>query len=251
MRQFGLIGFPLSHSFSETYFSEKFYKENIPDCNYKNFSLENICYIKDLIKNTAGIAGLNVTIPYKVSVMEYLDEVDEIAEKIGAVNTIKITNYVDDVYTKGYNTDCFGFEISLKPLLGKHHKAALILGSGGASKAVKFVLDKLEISCTLVSRTKQDIHTLSYGELDNETIQSHQLIINTTPLGMFPVIGQSPDIPYESLTSGHLLFDLVYNPAETLFLKKGAAQGAQTKNGLEMLYLQAEKAWEIWNDQLQ
>lgn len=248
MRTFGLVGFPLSHSFSETYFSEKFFRENIKDCCYVNFPLENICDIVGLIKNTPDLSGLNVTIPYKQDVIDYIDEIDGNAKKIGAVNTIKICSSENAVFTKGYNTDCVGFEISLKPLLRKHHKTALILGSGGASKAVKFVLDSKGISYTQVSRTKSDIQTLTYNELNKEVMSSHQLIVNTTPLGMYPDSGQSPDIPYELITPEHLLYDLIYNPAETLFLKKGAAQGAQTKNGLEMLYLQAEKAWEIWND---
>jgi shikimate dehydrogenase len=248
MRTFGLIGFPLSHSFSETYFSEKFFRENIQNCNYRNFPLERISYLNDLIKNTPDLAGLNVTIPYKESVLGSLDKLDENAAKIGAVNTIKIVHYGDTIITKGYNTDYLGFEISLKPLLNKHHKAALILGSGGASKAVKYVLNSLGLEYTVVSRTKSDTHSLTYNELNKEVIHSHQVIINTTPLGMHPDIDQAPDIPYELLSPEHLLYDLIYNPAKTLFLKNGAAQGTQTKNGLEMLYLQAEKAWEIWNE---
>lgn len=248
MRIYGLIGFPLAHSFSETYFSEKFFRENIQDVSYRNFPLEKIDDFHNLVSNNKDILGLNVTIPFKETVINLIDELDNSAAEIGAVNTIKIFRSNNKIITKGYNTDYFGFKKSIESLLHNHHKAALILGTGGASKAIKYVLSKSEIPFLFVSRNKTDINTITYKQLTEDIIHSHQIIINTTPLGMFPDIEKYPDIPYNLLTSQHLLFDLIYNPKETAFLKKGAEQGAQTKNGLEMLYFQAEKSWEIWNN---
>lgn len=242
MKQYGLIGYPLSHSFSKGYFAEKFLKENILNCRYDIFPLETIQQFDALCKSHPNFVGLNVTIPYKEQVIPFLDALNEEAEAIGAVNTIKFVNGKKI----GYNSDCYGFEMSLKPLLKIHHTHALILGTGGASKAVEYVLKKLGIKFQYVSRTKS-INTVSYEELDTFIIQHSTLIINTTPIGMYPKIDAAPAIPYDSINSAHLLYDLVYNPEETLFLKNGKSKGAQTKNGLEMLYLQAERSWQIWN----
>lgn len=242
MRQFGLIGYPLSHSFSKGYFTEKFLKEGIDDCHYDIFPLESIGDFVDLCEQHKNLVGLNVTIPYKEKIIPFLDELNNEAAAIGAVNTIKFINGKKI----GYNSDCYGFEMSLKPLLKPYHTNALILGTGGASKAVEYVLKKLGISFQYVSRNKT-ANTINYDELDERIIHHSKLIINSTPLGMYPNIENSPDISYDFITDKHLLFDLIYNPEETQFLKEGKQRGAQTKNGLEMLYLQAEKSWEIWN----
>jgi len=243
MRTFGLIGFPLTHSFSQKYFSEKFKKENISDAEFKNFPLENINDFPRLLASNPTLCGLSVTIPHKQSMMRILIEMDTVARETGAVNCIKVSETLT-----GFNTDVFGFEKSLLPLLKNHHTKALILGTGGAAKAVEYVLKKSGIEYLFISRSqKPEAGNCSYNDLDNEIISSHPLIINTTPLGMFPDADSYPRIPYEHLTEKHLLYDLVYNPQETLFLKKGKEKGAQVKNGLEMLQLQADKAWEIWN----
>ena len=245
MKQFGLIGYPLSHSFSKGYFAEKFAKENIVDCKYDVFPLEKIEDFVELCNDKKNLIGLNVTIPYKEKIIPFLDELDETAANIGAVNTIKFSNGKKI----GYNSDAYGFEMSLKPFLKPYHKQALILGTGGASKAVEYVLRKLGISFQYVSRTKSE-KTISYEELlTNYDLRLTTLIINTTPIGMYPNIDTAPDIPYKVITDKHLLYDLIYNPEETLFLKKGKQRGAGTKNGLEMLYLQAERSWQIWNSQ--
>ncbi|MEZ5026789.1 MAG: shikimate dehydrogenase [Chitinophagales bacterium] len=243
IKQFGLIGFPLSHSFSKGYFAEKFKKEKIQNCDYDIFPLEKIADFEILCQQQTNLVGLNVTIPYKEQVIPFLDELNEDAKAIGAVNTIKFFQGKKI----GYNTDCYGFEMSLKPLLKSHHQSALILGTGGASKAVEYVLKKLGITYQYVSRNKQ-AHTITYDELskDFDLLQT-QIIINTTPLGMYPNIDAAPPLPYSKINEHFILYDLVYNPEKTLFLKYGKTQGAQTKNGLEMLYLQAEKSWEIWN----
>ena len=251
-RLFGLIGFPLSHSFSQKYFTEKFKKENIADCEFKVFPLENIESLPALLKENPTLGGLSVTIPHKQSVMKYLDDIDSAAQKIGAVNCIKIEALHPSpvlgegpgVRSTGYNTDIVGFENSLKPLLKSHHTHALILGTGGAAKAVAYILDKTKIKFRLVSRNK---NTFSYSQITEAIVHESTLMINTTPLGMFPNLNSCPDIPYQFLSSKHLLYDLTYNPEESLFLKKGKEKGAQIKNGLEMLHQQAEKAWEIWN----
>lgn len=241
MRKFGLIGYPLSHSFSVKYFTEKFSRENIKDAVYENFPIESIEEIVEVFDE--GLEGLNVTIPYKELVIEYLDELTETAEAVGAVNCIKIKNGKKI----GYNTDIFGFTESLRKLLQGRNPKALILGTGGAAKAVAFSLDQMGITYTFVSRRKK-MEWLTYSELDEKVMNEYELIINTTPTGMYPDIEECPEIPYQLLTEKHILFDLLYNPAETTFMKKGAAQGAITKNGYEMLVLQAEKNWEIWND---
>ena len=241
MRTYGLIGFPLTHSFSVRYFTEKFQREGITDCVYKNFPIENIEELSTLLKNES-LSGLNVTIPYKESVIEYLNEIDDTAQAIGAVNCIKFTNGK----LIGYNTDVFGFRESLKTYLANAKVKALILGTGGSSKAVAFVLNQLNIPYTYVSRRKK-AEWLTYHDLTTDIIMEHKLIINTSPIGMYPDNESSPLLPYEFLTNGHYLYDLIYNPEETLFLRLGASHGAHIKNGLEMLYLQAEKNWEIWH----
>ncbi len=247
MKTYGLIGYPLEHSFSQKYFTEKFDNEGI-NARYLNFPISSIDDFPELFKHHPYLAGLNVTIPYKEQIFKFLDEIDPAAEKIGAVNVIKIT-WNDLTYSlKGYNSDIIGFRKSIFPLLTIDHKKALVLGTGGASKAVAEALEQLNIEFKYVSRTPKNNSTLSYRDLNEKIISEHKLIINTTPLGMYPKTGECPDIPYNTLTHEHLLFDLVYNPEETLFLKNGREQGAKTKNGLEMLYLQAEEGWRIWNE---
>lgn len=246
MNQYGLIGYPLTHSFSEQYFKEKFIREEIENCKYELFPLENIEDIRFLFEVNKDLKGINVTIPYKESVIEYLDDLDEIAEKIGAVNCIKI----DEIQKVGYNTDYSGFRDSLKPLLKQHHKKALILGTGGASKAIKYALQELNIEPKFVSRSKAE-NNFVYTELTKEIIAEFPVIINCTPAGMFPDTDTAPEIPYQFLTKNNLLFDLIYNPDKTLFLQNGEKRGATVKNGLEMLKLQAEYAWDIWNSELE
>jgi shikimate dehydrogenase len=240
---YGLIGFPLSHSFSKGYFAEKFKKENIHESFYEVFPIPTIALFPDLVERCKNLKGLNVTIPYKEQVMSYLDAVDPEAQAIGAVNTIKFENGK----MTGYNSDVWGFEKSLLPMLHPDHLHALILGTGGASKAVAYVLNKLGITYHFVSRGLTE-NTIAYEALTPETIRHTKLIINTSPVGMYPNVDTCPDIPYEYIGDHHLLYDLIYNPEETLFLRKGKERGAATKNGLEMLALQAERSWQIWND---
>ncbi len=238
---YGLIGYPLGHSFSSTYFTEKFYREDIPNTRYQTFPLEQIEEFKSLVTETENLLGLNVTIPYKTAVIPFLDQLDETAEKVGAVNTIKVS----DGKLIGYNTDVVGFEQSLQPLLQKQHQKALILGTGGAAQAVAYVLQKLGISYQFVSRTAGP-KKLAYKELRQTHMQEHLLIVNTTPLGMAPNDQSFPLIPYEFVGKQHLFYDLVYNPEKTIFLIKGKLQGATIKNGKEMLIVQAERAWDVW-----
>ena len=246
MKKYGLIGFPLGHSFSRNYFNNKFADEKI-DAEYVNFEIPSIQDFRRVIEENPNIYGLNVTIPYKQQVIPYLDELDADAEEIGAVNVIKfIREAGQKLKLVGYNSDVVGFMGSIKPLLKSHHRKALILGTGGASKAIVYGLRKLGISSVFVSRTKKE-GMLTYDDLTPEIMQEFTVIINCTPVGMFPHTDACPALPYECLTGKHLLFDLIYNPEETLFMKKGAAQGAITKNGLEMLLLQAIGAWSIWN----
>ncbi len=240
---YGLIGYPLTHSFSKKYFTEKFEKENIKNSKYELFEIKEAGEILDVLKNNPNLRGLNVTIPHKENVIQYLDEIDAAAKEIGAVNVIKITNGK----LKGFNSDYYGFRQSLLNLIGERKQLkALILGTGGAAKAVKAALLDLNIPFHFVSRKKEGAN-FSYEALDKTILSEHKLIINTSPLGMYPNVETCPDIPYHLLTPEHFLFDLVYNPEETTFMKKGAERDAKTKNGLEMLHLQAEKAWEIWN----
>lgn len=243
MNCFGLIGFPLGHSFSKKYFTEKFEQLGISDNNiYKLFELENIQQFTELLKNEPNLKGINVTIPHKQAVMPFLDGLDASAEKVGAVNVIKFT---ENGKLIGYNSDYFGFKNSLELFLSNTKVKALVLGNGGAAKAIVATLKDLEIPYKTVSRTKSD-ENISYQEIPT-LIADHQLIINCSPVGTYPKADFCPDIPYELLTENHYLYDLVYNPLETLFLEKGKAQGAKTHNGLLMLHLQAEKSWKIWN----
>ena len=240
---FGLIGYPLSHSFSKRYFNDKFRKEALNDYYYELFPLKNVDELHSLILNQPRLMGLNVTIPYKKVVIPFLDEIEVEAQTIGAVNTIRIR----EGKLKGFNTDVYGFEQSLvKKMDSSIHQRALILGTGGAAQAVAFVLNKCQIPFKFVSRRKDENDCLGYSDL-NEVMDDYQIIINTTPLGMSPAIDSKPNLPYDKINGHHLLYDLVYNPAETAFLKEGNKRGAATINGLEMLHLQAEKAWEIWN----
>ncbi len=259
-KKYGLIGYPLSHSFSKQYFTEKFEKNSIHDAVYDLYPIKDIDQLDNLLKEQGEICGLNVTVPYKVSVIPHLDWMSEYAKEIGAVNCIRIAAespiaaaFSGEVgieghnfMLEGFNTDAYGFEMSLKPLLKAHHNRALILGDGGAARAVKYILGTLNIPYKSVTRKPAE-HHITLSELTPAQVASHLLIINTTPIGMSPNVDDCPGIPYEAITSDHLLYDLIYNPEETLFLKKGAAQGAATKNGYEMLILQAEKSWEIWN----
>lgn len=241
----GLIGFPLEHSFSPTYFKEKFEKEGITDFEYHLFPLQSISELMPLIEANPQIVGLNVTIPYKEAVMPFISEVNREVIDVKAVNCIKILRQNKVIRLHGSNTDIFGFEMSLKPLLQPWHTQALVLGSGGASKAVQYVLKKLNITFSIVSRSTGKT-TLSYEQLTAEAIEKHTIIINTTPLGMYPEIEAFPPILYNAISSQHLLYDLIYNPSETMFLKKGKEKGAVIKNGAEMLALQADKSWDIF-----
>lgn len=245
MRHFGLIGYPLGHSFSVSFFSEKFAKEKI-EASYRNFPLERISEFEHLIRDEPNLYGLNVTVPYKQAIIPYLDALSKTARDIQAVNTICFCRRDERKALTGHNTDVIGFERSLKPRLRKHHRSALILGTGGSSRAVAYVLKGLGISHTLVSREDGE-GKISYESLSADMVSGHPLIINCTPMGMHPAIDSCPDIPYGAITADHLLFDLIYNPDKTLFLAKGEAQGAETMNGYEMLIYQAEASWEIWN----
>ena len=246
MKTFGLIGFPLGHSFSKKYFTDQFERDGNTDRSYELFPLENIASLVTLINENESLKGLNVTIPHKVNVLPYLNELDDAARQIGAVNCIAIQEEGDYTILKGYNTDAFGFEESLKPYLKEHHTKALILGDGGAARAVKYVLGKLSIDHVSVVRTAAP-GAIVYEELNVELMRTHHLIINTTPLGTFPNVEAAPAIPYHLLTDQHLAYDLVYNPEVTEFLKRAKEKGAMIKNGLEMLHLQADRSWEIWN----
>ena len=241
MKQYGLIGKTLGHSFSKSYFENKFIKEQIQNAFYSNFPLESIEEFKSLIKKTT-FRGLNVTIPYKSSIIPFLDELSEEAKSIGAVNTIHFKNN----RLIGYNTDYLGFHNAIKPFLQNTMEQALILGTGGASKAVVYALEKIGIKCLCVSRLPNE-HQLNYDQLNDIVIKHHLLIVNTTPLGTSPNINEYPNIPYQYITEKHLLVDLVYNPEETLFLKKGRKNLANILNGKSMLIHQAEEAWKIWN----
>jgi len=249
MHQLGLIGYPLSHSFSKKYFGEKFEEENIAGYHYELYPIPKIEDLKQLIQAHPNLLGLNITIPYKQVALPYLDAISEEAEKVGAVNTIKFSNGK----LKGYNTDVYGFEISLRKLLEPatvplNQMNALVLGTGGAAKAVTYVLDKLGIKPQLVSRSAKS-GQITYQDIDEECMAKHQVIVNTTPLGMSPNSDTAPDLPYDYLSDQHFLYDLVYNPEVTKFLQMGLNKNAQIMNGLEMLYLQAEKSWSIWTEE--
>ncbi|MEP7166026.1 MAG: shikimate dehydrogenase [Ferruginibacter sp.] len=244
MNVYGLIGNPLGHSFSKKYFTEKFEKEGRNDCRFELYPLSTISEFPSLIENTKDLRGLAVTIPYKEAVIPFLDDISEEAKKIGAVNCIKIiANRL-----RGYNTDAIGFERSLKPLLQPHHAKALVLGSGGSSKAVQYVLDKLRITFLVVTRNEMErAGFINYSAIDENITNDHPLIINCTPVGMYPNEAEQPLLPYHFLHKKNLLFDLIYRPAETRFLASGKQFGATVKNGFEMLMIQAEENWRIWN----
>lgn len=246
--KFGLIGYPLGHSFSKSYYDEKILREQISGIDYELYPLEDVDQFSMLIRDNPTLMGVNVTIPYKIAVLDFLDQCSPEAREIGAVNCIQIQRKEHcSPVLNGYNTDVYGFEMSLKPLLQSQHKSALVLGNGGAAKAVCYVLNQLGIKWRVVSR-KPDVgmDQLSYAELDSALMAEHLLIVNTTPLGTYPEVMGLPPIPYPFLTDQHLLYDLVYNPSETAFLKKGLEMGANIKNGFDMLVLQAERNWEIW-----
>lgn len=244
MRLFGLIGYPLAQSFSKKYFDEKFEKEGLTDCRFYNFSIASIDEFPQLLKDHPDLQGIAVTIPYKQLVLKYLDSTVDIPAGLQACNCIRIK----ERRLLGYNTDYIGFEKSLAPLLKSHHQKALVLGNGGATEAVIYSLKQLGIPYSIVSRKIHKGSSFIYSDLDETILGEHTLIINTTPLGMYPNIDSAPDIPYQFITTNHLLFDLVYNPEKTLFLQKGEKNGAVIKNGFEMLVLQAEENWRIWNE---
>ena len=243
MKTYGLIGKSLSHSFSKKYFTEKFDNQGLIDSEYINIEIETIEEFVEKVKEL-NPQGLNVTIPYKKAILPFLDDLDEVAEIIGAVNTIVFKNGK----LKGYNTDAFGFHQSIKPFFKSQHERALILGTGGASKAVEYVLKQYGVEVMFASRNDSKNNVLNWNDINENVIKHHLLIINCTPLGMFPNIASKPVIPYSALTERHLLVDLVYNPDETLFLKLGKEYGAKVINGLTMLQQQAEKSWSLWND---
>lgn len=243
IEKYGLIGKNISYSFSKQYFTDKFEQENLPNFSYENFDISDINQLQSIVAETLYLKGLNVTIPYKESVFPFLDKIDKKALAIGAVNTIKITKKQK---LKGYNTDYYGFKKAIKPYLKPHHKKALILGTGGASKAVAYALHTLEIEYKFVSRNPKT-EQLSYEDLNSEIFNEYHIVINCTPLGTFPNIAEFPPLPYSFFTNKHLAFDLIYNPAETTFLQKAKEFKAETLNGYQMLIFQAEKAWRIWN----
>ena len=247
MTTYGLIGYPLGHSFSRQFFTEKFAKEGI-DAQYLNFEIPSIEEFPNIIKNNPTLRGLNVTIPYKQQVMQYLDDISEEAKAIGAVNVVKckLSTVNCQLHLTGYNSDVIGFVESIKPLLKPHHKKALILGTGGASKAIRYGLEKkLGMKTLFVSRSARE-GMITYEEVTAEVLKEYEVIVNCSPVGMYPHVDECPALPYEALNENNLLYDLVYNPLETLFMKKGAAQGATVKDGLEMLHLQAIASWDFW-----
>lgn len=246
MDKYGLIGFPLGHSFSRNFFNEKFENEGIK-AKYINFEIPQIEDFPEILASNPELKGLNVTIPYKQKVMAYLDELSPEAKAIGAVNVIRVSHKGKDVVLKGFNSDVIGFTRSIEPMLEPAHKKALILGTGGASKAIEYGLKTLGLETLFVSRTKKE-NTITYEEVTPEIIKEYNVIVNCTPLGMYPKADTCPDIPYEAMDGHTILYDLIYNPDETLFLTKGAKYSATTKNGLEMLLLQAFASWEFWND---
>ena len=245
MDKYGLIGFPLGHSFSKSFFNEKFQNEGI-DAEYINFEIKGIDELPEVLATNPELRGLNVTIPYKEKVLSFLDYISVEARAIGAVNVIRVDHKGDDVVLKGYNSDVIGFTKSIEPLLETFHRKALILGTGGASKAINYGLKSLGLETVLVSRFERP-GTIQYKDITPDVVKEYNVIVNCTPSGMFPHYDECPDLPYEALDSHNLLYDLIYNPDETLFMKKGKERGAQTKNGLEMLLLQAFASWDFWN----
>jgi len=245
-RKFGLIGFPLTHSFSKKFFTEKFAEEGI-NAEYLNFELESISELPHIIGANPDLVGLNVTIPYKEQVIKYIDHISDEAAQIQAVNTIRISRSGHKISLHGYNTDIHGFQEAIKPLIQKFHHKAIVLGTGGASKGVVKALANLGITSILVSRNPEEKGELSYNDLDEDVMDNYKIVVNTTPIGTYPNIEGCPAIPFEFITPKHLLFDLVYNPDVTEFLKQGKLRGAVICNGLKMLHLQALASWEIWN----
>lgn len=245
MDKYGLIGYPLVHSFSINYFNEKFQNEKI-DAVYENYEIPTIEQLPEILDTNPELRGLNVTIPYKEKVISYLDSLSPEADEIGAVNVIRVEHKNKKIILKGYNSDCIGFTRSIEPLLEPFNKKALILGTGGASKAIDFGLKSLKLETLKVSRSGKD-GAIKYSDITPELIKEYNVIVNCTPVGMFPHSDECPDLPYEAMDNHTLLYDLIYNPDETMFMSKGKAQGATVKNGLEMLLLQAFVSWEIWN----
>jgi len=248
MRKFGLIGYPLGHSFSKKYFNEKFSAEHIENCFYENYPIASIDQLPDLITDSC-LEGLNVTIPYKSAVIKYLDKTDPEANAVGAVNVIRINRRNNKTELYGFNSDITGIRDTISPLLNRRIKNALVLGTGGSSKAVCFVLKSLSVPYTLISREKKT-GCFTYSDITPEKIRDTQLIINTTPLGMYPETDGKPDLKYDEIGENHILFDLVYNPEFTAFLKMGQERGCTVLSGLKMLHSQAERSWEIWNSGL-
>lgn len=245
MDKYGLIGYPLGHSFSIGFFNEKFENEGI-DAKYINFEIPNIEALPEVLASNPELRGLNVTIPYKEKVISYLDTVSPEARAIGAVNVIRVDHKGDDVILKGFNSDVIGFTKSIEPLLEKFHKKALILGTGGASKAINYGLKSLGLETVFVSRYERP-GTIQYKDITADVVKEYNVIVNCTPLGMYPKIDECPDLPYEAMDNHNIIYDLIYNPDQTLFMKKGKANGALVKNGLEMLLLQAFASWKFWN----
>lgn len=244
MKLYGLIGYPLGHSFSKQYFTEKFEKEGLKDCRFEAFPIESILEFPGLLRTNPLLQGLSVTIPYKEQVLPYVDHYSDAVKAIGATNSISIKNG----RLTAYNTDIVGFEKSFVPLLQPQHRAALVLGTGGASKAVQYVLRKLGVDFLVVTRNKTQPNQISYNEIDGAVMTTYTVIINCSPVGMYPAVDAAPELPYSLVTPQHYLYDLVYKPAETLFLQHGKASGATIKNGYDMLLLQAEESWRIWNE---
>jgi len=244
MKQYGLIGFPLRHSFSKSFLNEKFQNEGI-EAEYINFELPNIESFPSIIKQNPLLEGLNVTIPYKEKIIPYLDSIDDEAKEIGAVNVIKFIHHGDKLHLRGYNSDVIGFRDSIKTIIQDYHTGALVLGTGGASKAIAYVLRRLGLEVKFVSR-EEGKGDYTYEQIDEALLKYHQIIVNTTPVGMFPNVEQYPKIPYSKLSAKHILYDLIYNPNQTEFMRRGEMYGAKTKNGLEMLLLQAYSSLEIW-----
>lgn len=242
---YGLIGYPLTHSFSKVFFNQKFEAENI-NAEYINFEIPNIELVREVITDNPKLVGFNITIPYKEQIFPYLDSIDDDAAAIGAVNVVKVERDSNGATTlKGYNSDVIGFCDSIRPLLKSHHQRALILGTGGAAKAVKHGLQKLGIESIYVSRTASE-GVITYADINAEVLEEYHVIVNTTPLGMYPKVNSAPELPYTLLTPKHLCYDLIYNPDETKFMRESRESGAEVKNGLEMLLLQAFAGWDIW-----
>lgn len=247
MDKYGIIGHPLGHSFSKNYFNEKFHDEGI-DAEYINFDIQNIGNLPEVLATNPELKGLNVTIPYKEKVLSYLDYISVEARAIGAVNVIRVEHKGNNVLLKGYNSDVIGFTRSIEPILEKFHRKALVLGTGGASKAVSYGLRSLGLETVLVSRFERP-GTIQYKDITPDVVREYKVIVNCTPCGMYPNYEECPELPYEALDSHNLLYDLIYNPDETLFMKKGKEHGATVKNGLEMLLLQAFASWDFWHQE--